>query len=174
MFSTKRYDQGTGLSYYGYRFYAPVIERWLNRDPLGETGGINLYAYVQNDPVDWVDPWGLISCNDAKYNGISDCIDRYGDDLSSCHSSSCENAQEQVCELKAQLKLQTCLSQSSARCSGDLNGDGKEDKWDDIIWFMMRRLYDLRTPPGSAYPPGYGDEGPGAIDPTYIPVPPQS
>jgi RHS repeat-associated protein len=60
-FSTKRYDAGTGLSYYGYRFYAPVIERWLNRDPLGEAGGINLYGFVGNDPVNGADPWGRLS-----------------------------------------------------------------------------------------------------------------
>ncbi len=58
-FSTKRYDSSLGLVYYGYRFYNPSIERWMNRDPLGEDGGINLYGFVENDPVNWVDPWGL-------------------------------------------------------------------------------------------------------------------
>ena len=58
-FSTKRYDAETGLNYYGYRFYSPAIERWMNRDPLGEDGGINLYGFVENNPVNWVDPWGL-------------------------------------------------------------------------------------------------------------------
>ena len=58
-FSTKRYDDALGLNYYGYRFYNPAIERWMNRDPLGEAGGMNLYGFVQNDPVNWVDPWGL-------------------------------------------------------------------------------------------------------------------
>jgi RHS repeat-associated protein len=58
-FSTKRYDPDTGLSYYGYRFYSPAIERWMNRDPLGEEGGVNLYGFVANDPVNWIDPWGL-------------------------------------------------------------------------------------------------------------------
>jgi RHS repeat-associated protein len=58
-FSTKAYDPQTGLSYYGYRFYSPSLGRWLTRDPLGETGGINLYAYVQNNPVNLLDPLGL-------------------------------------------------------------------------------------------------------------------
>jgi RHS repeat-associated protein len=58
-FSTKRFDSDTGLNYYGYRFYNPSIERWMNRDPLGEAGGINLYGFVGGDPVNWVDPWGL-------------------------------------------------------------------------------------------------------------------
>jgi RHS repeat-associated protein len=58
-FSTKRYDKQTGLIHYQYRPYAPEIGRWLTRDPLGETGGMNLYAFVGNNPVNWVDPWGL-------------------------------------------------------------------------------------------------------------------
>jgi len=57
-FSTKRYDPQTGLSYYGYRFYSPELGRWLNRDPLGEAGGINLYGFVGNSPIDWIDFYG--------------------------------------------------------------------------------------------------------------------
>jgi RHS repeat-associated protein len=59
-FSTKRYDEMTGLSNYGYRFYNPAIGRWMTRDPLGEAGGINLYIFVGNNPVNFVDHWGLI------------------------------------------------------------------------------------------------------------------
>jgi len=59
-FSTKRYDAGVGLNYYGYRFYAPALGRWMNRDPLGKAGGVNLYGFVLNNPVNWVDPWGLL------------------------------------------------------------------------------------------------------------------
>ncbi len=58
-FSTKRYDESLGMSYYGYRFYSPALGRWINRDPLGEAGGINLYGFVQNNPVNRIDPWGL-------------------------------------------------------------------------------------------------------------------
>lgn len=58
-FSTKSYNDKTGLSFYGYRFYSPVTGRWINRDPLGEQGGINLYGFVLNDPVNLVDPDGL-------------------------------------------------------------------------------------------------------------------
>jgi RHS repeat-associated protein len=58
-FSTKRYDTQTGLVYYGYRFYSPVSGRWITRDPLGESGGINLYGFTGNSPINWVDLWGL-------------------------------------------------------------------------------------------------------------------
>ena len=58
-FSTKPYDEKTGLSYYGFRFYSPALGRWMTRDPLGEVGGINLYEFVGSDPVRYVDPLGL-------------------------------------------------------------------------------------------------------------------
>ena len=58
-FSTKPYDEKTGLSYYGYRFYAPVLGRWINRDPLKEVGGINIYGFVQNNAVNFTDPLGF-------------------------------------------------------------------------------------------------------------------
>jgi RHS repeat-associated protein len=57
-FSTKRYDDATGLSYYGYRFYSPALRRWLTRDPIGELGGPNLYAFVNDNPVNRVDSVG--------------------------------------------------------------------------------------------------------------------
>src|SRR5215469_13115891 len=40
------------------RPYEPNLQRWLTRDPIGEDGGINLYGYVRNDPVDFIDPFG--------------------------------------------------------------------------------------------------------------------
>ncbi len=57
-FSTKRYDSSTGLNYYGYRFYSPQIGKWMTRDPIGLAGGINLYGFVLNDPVNFIDPTG--------------------------------------------------------------------------------------------------------------------
>jgi hypothetical protein len=40
-------------------FHDPNLGRWMNRDPIGEAGGVNLYTFVENDPVDWVDLHGL-------------------------------------------------------------------------------------------------------------------
>ena len=50
-FSTKYLDVETGFYYYGYRFYHPATRRWLNRDPIGERGGLNLYGFCGNNPV---------------------------------------------------------------------------------------------------------------------------
>ena len=50
-FSTKYYDVETGLYYYGYRFYSPSLMRWLNRDPIEEDGGRNIYGFCGNSSV---------------------------------------------------------------------------------------------------------------------------
>ena len=64
-FSSKEYDVKAGIYYFGRRFYDPNLQRWLNRDPIGELGGLNLYTYVGNGPINWIDPFGL----DAKTYG---------------------------------------------------------------------------------------------------------
>ena len=49
----------SGLVYYGFRYYSPSLGRFLNRDPIGELGGSNLYGFVENDPVNGWDFLGL-------------------------------------------------------------------------------------------------------------------
>ena len=58
-FSTKYFDAETSLYYYGYRFYHPILMRWLNRDPIEECGGLNVYEFCGNSPVDSIDTLGL-------------------------------------------------------------------------------------------------------------------
>jgi RHS repeat-associated protein len=58
-FSTKYADTETGLVYFGMRYYSSATGRWLNRDPLGEPGGLNLYAINGNDSINYIDPDGL-------------------------------------------------------------------------------------------------------------------
>ena len=58
-FSTKRGDFASGLLYFGYRFYVPHMERWLNRDPIGIDGGLNIYGYVNGNPISFIDPTGF-------------------------------------------------------------------------------------------------------------------
>ena len=48
-FSTKYHDREMGLIYYLMRFYHPPDGRWLNRDPIEEDGGLNLYAFAMNN-----------------------------------------------------------------------------------------------------------------------------
>lgn len=54
------YDKDAGLVRFGARDYDPEIGRWTSKDPILFGGGdVNLYGYVQNDPINFVDPSGL-------------------------------------------------------------------------------------------------------------------
>ena len=56
---TGREEDGTGLYYNRARYYSPALQRFISEDTIGLAGGINLYAYVGNDPVNLRDPFGL-------------------------------------------------------------------------------------------------------------------
>jgi len=59
--SAKYEDDETRFLYYGYRYYSPSTERWLNRDPIEENGGINEYGFLHNDNINRFDLLGLQS-----------------------------------------------------------------------------------------------------------------
>ncbi len=79
--STKVFDPKTGsprrispaadLSDFGKRYYSAVLGRWINRDPIGEPGGANMYAYVTNNPTNRVDYLGMmwIPCPAGQHCG---------------------------------------------------------------------------------------------------------
>jgi RHS repeat-associated protein len=84
-FSSKYYDDEVGLSYYGYRYYSASLGKWINRDPMEEEGGLNLYAFVHNDPIGYFDPFGFSETSDLFWenvyeNGVDDAI-RFGQQL---------------------------------------------------------------------------------------------
>ena len=54
-------DSEGGLYFYRARYYDPASSRFLSEDPTGFEGGINFYKYVEDDPVDTSDPFGLQS-----------------------------------------------------------------------------------------------------------------
>jgi RHS repeat-associated protein len=62
MFTARRWDYNANLYYYRFRDYQPDLGRFCQPDPLGYIDGMNLYAYCGNNPLNWIDPWGL----DAK------------------------------------------------------------------------------------------------------------
>ena len=58
-FSSYFTDSETDLVYYGYRYYDADMGRWINRDPIEESGGNNVYGFVGNDGINKVDLLGL-------------------------------------------------------------------------------------------------------------------
>lgn len=59
-FTGHYYHKTSALSLALYRAYDANLGRWLSTDPIGENGGLNLYGYVSNDPVNYSDEFGLI------------------------------------------------------------------------------------------------------------------
>lgn len=106
-FSSKEWNGNLGLYYYLYRFYDPNMQRWVNRDPVGELGfsavkfqrgrlsiffgvnglmtqisGDNLYDFIRNQPTDGFDPFGLAATGSG--------------------SAACEHAMEEMLAAQAQ------------------------------------------------------------------------
>ncbi len=113
LFSTKYRDSETGLYYYGERYLLPRLGRWLNRDPIGELGGQNLYRALRNDPVSVVDSLGLLPPGGGclfcgKYTGC-DCCNR--GDTASRSSSLMQPGDDE-------LMIGTISAEASNCCTG--------------------------------------------------------
>jgi RHS repeat-associated protein len=67
--------------YYGYRYYAPQTGRWINKDPIEEEGGINLYGFVGNDGLNGWDILGLQGYNAEKCAAILALIEKLGEEI---------------------------------------------------------------------------------------------
>jgi RHS repeat-associated protein len=71
LFHAEFLDNDSGLYNYGYRYYNPQLGRWPSRDLIGERGGLNLYAFVRNNGISWVDRLGLKG--EASSGSYDDC-----------------------------------------------------------------------------------------------------
>jgi len=99
MFTGREYDPETGFYYYRARYYDPVWGRFLQQDPLGYVDGMNLYEYVRENPVNWVDPRGL-ACGSGEFqdlvfrdNFVFFNFTKACEDHDRCYSN-CENTKE--------------------------------------------------------------------------------
>lgn len=65
-FQARELDRVTDLYYFRARWYDADMGRFLSEDPIGLEGGINLYAFAGNNPVNFTDPWGLDEQSDCE------------------------------------------------------------------------------------------------------------
>ena len=73
---TGRENDETGLYYYRARYYSPVLRRFISEDPLKQKNeGVNFYLYVENNPVNFIDPLGQFKGNPRKdFPGFFKCL----------------------------------------------------------------------------------------------------
>ncbi len=117
-YTGREFDAETGIYYYRARYYDQSVGRFLSEDPSGPNGGLNLYDYVVNNPINLYDPTGLrgsptcgpnaiycICCRGGKlticnrsggdYSGwVSDCMRRHEqqhmNDMTGCGQNPCD------------------------------------------------------------------------------------
>ena len=78
-FQCREWSAATGLVNFRARWYDPVTGRWLSKDPIGLNGGLNLYAFCENDPIGFRDSFGENPDWGDVYNKV--LKDEYGDIL---------------------------------------------------------------------------------------------
>lgn len=83
-------DSETGLYYNYFRDYDPSIGRYIESDPIGLKGGLNTYAYVEGNPLKFIDPSGLKKWDFDGWGNTAVCS--YYDDLAK--KSGCKYYQE--------------------------------------------------------------------------------
>ena len=91
-FTGREYDPESGLYYYRARYYDPVAGRFLTRDPIKFKGGINLYNYVRNNPINRFDPCGLKGCGPFGISikdpwELEDCCNEHDNCYEECFPS---------------------------------------------------------------------------------------
>jgi RHS repeat-associated protein len=72
LFGGYYWDRESGLYLAGRRFLHPRLGRWISRDPVGYTGGINLYEYCRGNPASLVDPEGTVEHDDINPEDVRD------------------------------------------------------------------------------------------------------
>ncbi len=83
-YSGKEMD-ASGLYYYGARYYAPWLQRWVSADPAGDVDGLNLYAMVSNNPLLYVDTSGYLKSFANSLRGLVGMTKNVSDSISQLH-----------------------------------------------------------------------------------------
>ena len=94
-FTGREWEPEANVYYHRARYYAPLLGRFMNEDPIGTKGGLNLYGYARNNPVRWsdrtgfvpADPGGVVGCLAAEFMNALDQGHQHGMRYAHCMAS---------------------------------------------------------------------------------------
>ena len=113
-------DTESGFYDYGYRYYSPSLGRWLSKDPIAEQGGLNLYAFAENNGVNAVDFLGLDTATYAAFEMVP----------SDGHT---ENTIVGIIKLKTRIDTSECRYDAAGSCTGKAKVF-LDFRWMGIYW----------------------------------------
>ena len=97
---TSRENDGTGLMFYRARYHDPVLKIFVSEDPIGLRGGVNVRAYVERDPISFVDSEGLAKSGRPVNigNGSTVRVDKphVGDTNTQTHAHVCQKGCKEI------------------------------------------------------------------------------
>lgn len=108
-YSGKELD-ASGLYYYGQRYYAPWLQRWISPDPADTVDGLNLYCMVGNNPVRFADSQGLVRNDLVNVPSVQDYYDRFSEktvSMTDAPRQLAEAKEGKLAALKAQFPNRT-------------------------------------------------------------------
>ena len=140
LYGTKYTDMETGLIYYGYRYYDPRQGRFINRDPIGEEGGINLYGFVGNSPTNAIDYLGL--CGSRPIRPLLSDFDHRDDDERDRYDNAKERWDDDYDDwldcIRAKRIAEVLISQRNNGSPGELNQNGQNGR--SVLGDALRKV----------------------------------
>ena len=153
MFSSEEYMPETGMYHYLYRAYSPSLARFITRDPIEEQGGVNLYCFVNNNPVSKWDRWGLSEPEKIEIHK-----------LPKCHKEdSCEELLTKMIALEKAITERVRIMDEFRKKGQhwrNYNGHALQVRQRDIQYNDCMLLYIVHEPPCCVPPPQLQDPFP--------------
>ncbi len=147
MWTGQRFDSAIGLYHFHFRTYSPALGRWLQRDPIGQAVGLNLYEYVLSNPTGILDSLGL-SPKSAEGKALLEELKKLCD--KGCNKECSEEnpgPTSQGCEGKKSESSQESQSQPAPTPQTDCEKDCKTDCYkeaDELATLVEETLEDCK------------------------------